>query len=127
MAHFAELDINNYVLRVVKISNDDILGEDGNESEEVGVEFCKSLFGEHTNWKQTSYNANFRNVFAGAGHTYNETLDVFISPAPYSSWIFSYDTLGWVPPVEYPSDAPTLGVGSYTWDELNQQWVEVTE
>ena len=45
MAHFAELDQNNVVTQVIVISNDDILDENGNESEQVGIQFCKNLYG----------------------------------------------------------------------------------
>ena len=65
MAHFAELDNNNTVLRVIVISNQDITDINGIESEEIGVGFCKKLFGHETNWKQTSYNKTFRTHFAG--------------------------------------------------------------
>ena len=69
MAHFAEIDSNldNVVLRVLVIGNDDILDENGEESEALGITYCKSLFGEETEWVQTSYNNNFRKNYAGAG------------------------------------------------------------
>ena len=122
MAHFAELNESNVVLRVISVSNEDILDGDGNESEEVGIAFCKSLFGEHTNWKQTSYNANFRKNYASIGGTYDEVRDAFIPPCPFLSWVFAEETCKWVAPIPYPDDGRL-----YTWDELNQQWVEVTE
>ena len=75
MAHFAQLGENNVVLQVIVISNNDIKDEQGNESEQVGIDFCKSLFGKDTNWVQTSYNRNFRKNFAGPGHTYDPVLD----------------------------------------------------
>ena len=67
MAHFAELDGNNVVLRVIVVNNSELLDASGNESESKGVAFCKSLHGENTNWKQTSYNSTFRKNFAGIG------------------------------------------------------------
>ena len=54
MAHFAQLDENNVVINVIVIHNNDILDENGNESEEVGIKFLKSIFGEATRWVQTS-------------------------------------------------------------------------
>jgi hypothetical protein len=48
MAHFAQLDENNIVISVVVINNEDCVDADGNESESVGVNFCKSLFGADT-------------------------------------------------------------------------------
>ena len=56
MAHFAELNEDNVVLRVTVIHNNEMLDEDGNEQESNGVEFLQSLFGEDTIWKQCSYN-----------------------------------------------------------------------
>ena len=78
MAHFAQLDDNNVVLRVIVVHNNDCKDAEGNESEAVGVAFCQSLLGG--NWKQTSYNGNMRGVYAGIGYTYNPTLDVFEPP-----------------------------------------------
>jgi hypothetical protein len=75
MAHFAELDNNNTVLRVVVIDNKDILDSNNVESEEIGVAFCKSLYGADTKWIQTSYNANFR-----GGCSYDEANDLFLAP-----------------------------------------------
>jgi len=60
MAHFAELDENNIVLQVTVVNNSDILDENGNESEEIGIQFNKNLLGQDTKWVQTSYNSNFR-------------------------------------------------------------------
>jgi len=79
MAHFAELDENNIVIRVIVVSNNELLDEQGQESEIKGIAFCKSLFGENTIWKQTSYNGNFRNQFAGIGNIYNSETDAFIA------------------------------------------------
>lgn len=82
MAHFAELDEKNYVVRVIVVDNDNTLDENGNESEEKGIEFCKNLLGGR--WKQTSYSAHpfdpnsFRGKFAGIGDYYDEELDRFV-------------------------------------------------
>ena len=56
MAHFAELDEDNKVLQIIVISNDVTYNENGVEEEELGIAFCKSLYGENTKWVQTSYN-----------------------------------------------------------------------
>ena len=77
MAHFAKLDENNKVIEVIVIHNNELL-DNGIESEAKGIEFCKSLFGG--NWIQTSYNANFRDKFAGIGDYYDEANDVFVAP-----------------------------------------------
>ena len=78
MAHFAKLDENNNVLEVIVVSNDDMLDEFGNESEEKGIEFCQSLHGPNSIWKQTSYNGNFRGSLAGIGMKYDPEKDVFV-------------------------------------------------
>ena len=67
MAHFAELDSNNLVLRVLVVDNSMIKNEKGNEVEQLGIDFLKSLFGQETFWVQTSYNGSFRKNYAGIG------------------------------------------------------------
>ena len=78
MAHFAEIDENNVVLRVIVVHNNDCLDENGNEVEAIGAAFCSSLLGG--TWKQTSYNGNFRGSYAGIGYIYDPVLDVFQFP-----------------------------------------------
>lgn len=80
MAHFAELDADNKVLRVIVVGNPDCLDANGAESEPVGVAFCQSLFGADTRWVQTSYNSTMRGKYAGIGDTYDAQQDLFISP-----------------------------------------------
>jgi hypothetical protein len=78
MAHFAEIDQDNKVLRVVVVANKDTADENGNEVEQIGKDFCNRLLGG--NWIQTSYNGNFRGKYAGIGDTYDSVLDIFVSP-----------------------------------------------
>jgi hypothetical protein len=78
MAHFAELDNNNIVTRVIVVNNKDILDSNGQESEAIGKEFCLQ-FGSGP-WVQTSYNGRFRGVFAGIGAIYDPIQDKFIAP-----------------------------------------------
>lgn len=80
MAHFAELDSTNTVVRVVVIGNPDCLDDAGNESEAVGIAYCQRLFGAHTRWLQTSYNGSIRGAYAGVGFTYDPESDTFIAP-----------------------------------------------
>ena len=82
MAHFAELNENNVVLRVVVVSNDDITDENGVEQEQLGIAFMKNLLGPETRWVQTSYNGNFRGKYTGAGDIYDPIADVFKEPEP---------------------------------------------
>ena len=115
MAHFAKLDENNVVEQVIVVSNNDTLDADGNEVESIGVAFCQKLLGG--NWKQTSYNANFRKHYAGIGYTYDASRDAFIPPQPYPSWLLDADC-NWQAPVAMPSDGKM-----YSWDEAAQAWV----
>jgi len=82
MAHFAELDESNVVLRVIVVHNNELLDADGVEQETLGQAFCTNLLGG--NWKQTSYNGKIRKNYAGAGYTYNPVLDEF-NPPPSSA------------------------------------------
>ena len=118
MAHFAQLDENNVVLQVIVVHNNDCLDTDGNESEAVGVAFCKSLF-PNTRWKQTSYNGNMRKNYAGIGYTYREDIDAFVPPKPFPSWLLNAQAQ-WEAPVAMPTDG-----NMYTWDEETVNWVEV--
>ena len=116
MAHFAELDEDNKVLRVIVVNNEDIT-VDGVESETKGIEFCKKLFGQDTNWLQTSYNGNTRKKYAGVGDTYDELKDVFISPQPYESWSLDENN-DWQAPKPMPDE------GMWVWDEATLDWLE---
>jgi len=98
MAHFAQLDENNVVLQVVVVNNSVIESLPFPESEPVGVEFCKSIYGVDTIWKQTSYNQNFRKNYASIGGTYNPELDAFIRKKPLPECVFDPETCSWKPP-----------------------------
>jgi hypothetical protein len=121
MAHFAELDENNIVLRVIVVSNADTSDVNGVEREEIGVAFCHSLFGSSTVWKQTSYNGNIRKNYAGIGYSYDASSDAFIPPKPFPSWVLNEQTCVWDAPVAYPDDGK-----DYRWDEPTTSWIEVT-
>jgi len=118
MAHFAQLDENNKVIAVNVIANADCLDSDNNESETVGIAFCKSLWGSDTIWKQTSYNSNIRKNYAGIGYTYDSTRDAYISPKPYNSWVLDETTCKWEAPTAYPDDG-----NRYVWNEDTLSWV----
>jgi hypothetical protein len=78
MAHFAELDEANTVLRVIVVNNSDCLNAEGQEDEAVGIAFCQNLLGG--NWVQTSYNGNIRARYAGIGYKFDRVLNEFIPP-----------------------------------------------
>ena len=117
MAHFAQLE-NNVVKQVIVVSNQDILDENGQESEQKGIDFCSNLLGG--TWKQTSYNAKIRKNYAGIGYTYDEGRDAFIAPKPYNSWLLDENKAQWKAPVDYPTDDK-----KYTWDENTTSWKEL--
>jgi hypothetical protein len=129
MAHFAELNGSNQVVRVVVVGNDIAtangpLGE--NDMHVDGETWCKNFFKGGT-WKQTSYNNNFRKQYAGKGFTYDEAKDKFICPQPYSSWSLDEND-DWQAPVARPTnqgdDEDNRKIAQ--WDDVNQQWIAET-
>jgi hypothetical protein len=104
MSHWAEIDNNNIVLRVLVGPN---YGDEGEA-------FFNALGGT---WVKTSYNGNIRKNYAGIGFTYDATRDAFIGPKPYNSWLLDEDTCRWQAPVPYPTDDLM-----YEWDEELTDW-----
>lgn len=126
MAHFAELDSNSIVTRVLVVDNFNILDSEGNESEEVGIDFLRSVFPDSGDWVQTSYNGNFRIRYAGIGMKYYEEYDGFGHPAPPGdnpSWVLNTTTLEWEPPTPMPTEEATEG-HFWSWDEPSVSWIE---
>ena len=117
MAHFAQLDANNVVTRVIVVANKDTADANGVEEEHIGVAFCEKLFGG--TWKQTSYNGNMRKNYAGIGYTYNADIDAFAPPKPFASWVLNNETAQWEAPIPMPTDGKM-----YTWDEATTSWKE---
>jgi hypothetical protein len=76
MAHFARIE-NNIVQQVIVVNNEVLENKPFPESEPIGISFCKSLYGENTEWLQTSYNSNFRGKYAGSGMIYNPATNTF--------------------------------------------------
>lgn len=125
MAHFAEIGLDNKVLRVIVVHNNELMDENGVEQEAKGAEFCRVLFGGA--WVQTSYNANFRKNYAGIGFTYDTQRDAFIPPQPFPSWVLDEDTCRWNAPVPYPTDVGTPEAPKlYTWNEATTSWTLIT-
>jgi len=129
MAHFVRLDSDNKVIEVVVLNNEVITDENGEEQEQLGIDFLSNLNGvgritiEGESWKQTSYNRNFRKNYPGKGFTYDSERDAFIPPKPYDSWILNEDTCQWEPPTAEPADAGVDGK-LYAWNENTQVWDE---
>ena len=114
MSHFAKIDENNIVTKVVVANQEAIDTQDGT-------------------WIQTSYNTYgvkhygqdgeedsgtpLRKNYAGIGYTYDSDRDAFIGPTPFPSWTLNEETCNWESPVSYPTDDKL-----YNWDEENQKW-----
>ena len=105
------------------------------EEEIIGIAFCKKLFGSNTNWKQTSYNGNLRVRYAGIGYSYDPSLDAFVPPKPFASWVIDTNPAHWTAPLVEPTlTQEQIDAGSsYRWDEDAYQadnttgWVLETE
>lgn len=118
MAHFAQIDENDTVLRVITISNTDAPDPLVN-SEPLGQAFIANVLGLPGEWRQTSYNGNFRKQYCGPGYRYDVDADVFIAPQPYPSWTLDSNH-DWQAPTPRPTP------GEWRWDEDTLSWVEVT-
>ena len=124
MAHFAEVNSSNEVLRVVVISNTDVDANGGDQHADAET-FVTNLLGHEGTgvaWKQTSFNHNFRKQYASIGMTYDRIKDKFINPKPYASWALDAND-DWQPPVNYPADGTFEK--QYEWDEDTTSWKEI--
>ena len=110
MAHFAELDENNIVIRVIRVY-------DAHEAD--GENWCHDFAGGR--WKQTSYNNNIRYNYAGIGYVFDADADAFYAPQLYPSWSLD-ETYTWQPPTPYPTDGAV-----HVWDEANVKWSVMVE
>ena len=106
MAHFAEINSDNQVLRVIVVAD---------EHETNGTEWCNNLLGG--TWVQTSYNNRIRKQYAGIGFTYDPDADVFVAPQPFPSWTLDSNH-DWQPPTPKPE-------GDYSWNEEELEWVAI--
>jgi len=128
MSHWAELDQNNLVIRVLVGDNNDPNGDEGYQW------LIDNLGGT---WVKTSYNAiagkridpetnevldqpGFRKNYAGIGYTYDELRDAFIPPKQHPSWILNEESCIWVPPI----DRPFAEGKTYLWNESSLSWDE---
>ena len=113
MAYFAEIGLDNIVLRVV------VINDNNAEQEELGASFCRDLFGG--TWLQTVKDGSFRKNFATVGSTYDSNKNAFIPPKTFNSWVLDESTCKWVPPFAYPDDD-----NQYIWNEDTQTWDIIT-
>jgi hypothetical protein len=112
MAHFAELDKDNIVVRVVVVPD---------EHQHRGHDFLSEDLDLGGRWVQTSYNGSMRKKYAGIGDTFDERRDAFIPPKPHDSWLMDEATCLWNAPIAKPTDGKR-----YDWDEDTLSWVEDT-
>jgi hypothetical protein len=122
MAHFAQIDKNGVVSNVVVVDNTVISDAAGVEHEQLGIDFCKDLFGADTNWVQTHYSGSKRGNYAGVGFKYDPAHNAFIPPQPFPSWTLETETFQWEAPVSMPADGKM-----YIWDEPTTSWVEMKD
>ena len=122
MAHFAEIDENGKVLRVVVGCNQEVNSHGGDQSEEAALDFGNRvpLSKNGVKWIQTSYNRNFRKNYAGAGFTYDSNRDAFIAPKLHNSWVLNESKCIWEAPIAFPIDEKYMPF--VNWDESNQRW-----
>jgi hypothetical protein len=97
ISYFAELK-DNIVLRTIAINTSEILDENGQESEGLGIAFCQNLFGGE--WKQTFENSSIRKNYAMDGDIYDEVRNAYIKPKPedtqYGKYVFDEESCKWV-------------------------------
>jgi hypothetical protein len=126
MAHWAELDDDNKVLRVVVTDNNDPNNDEGYKmlTESLGGIWIKTSYTSRGGNKINPntgevelVGSSFRKNYAGFGYTYDEERDAFIPPKPYESWILDEDSCLWKPIVEKPNDGLF-----YKWNEESQSW-----
>ena len=111
MSHFAEIDLENKVIRVLVGDNNDPVGDEGYKW------LVNNLGGT---WIKTSYNGNIRFNYAGIGYYFDEVRDAFIAPKPFNSWVLDEATCRWNSPVPCPQDGKM-----YNWNEDKLNWVEI--
>lgn len=122
MAHFAELDENNIVVRVNHAP--DNITEEEIRARGLNVRQCSynTRSGVHhdpiTGLASEDQSKAFRKNFPGPGWKYDESIDGFIEPQPYPSWTLNSTTGVW--------DAPVAKTDENTkWDEASQSWVDI--
>lgn len=128
MANYARVNSQNIVVYVTSIPNEMITDMNGVEHEEWAYKHLYETIPDSLGdrWIQTSYNDNFRFSYAGIGYLYNETLDAFIPPKPFDSWVLNQQTISWESPIGPHPQLTQQQIDDknfYRWDEENQNWV----
>jgi hypothetical protein len=112
MSHFAEIDEDGIVKRVIVVEQEVL---------------DSGIFGDPKNWIQTSYNTSggkhrlggipMRKNYASVGYRYDKARDAFLPPQPHPSFVLDEECGGWKAPKEYPDDGK-----EYQWDESKKDW-----
>ena len=89
MSHWAEIDLNNKVIRV-------LVGDNNDPADDEGHQWLLDNLGG--TWIKTSYNGNIRFNFAGIGYSYDEVRDAFIAPEPEGNLGLDETTCQWIMP-----------------------------
>lgn len=123
MSHFAQLDENDVVTQVIRITQDVL---------DTGA------FGDPNSFVQTSYNTRggihydengnpsadqskaLRKNYAGIGFKFDRVRDAFIEPQPFPSWSLNETSCLWEAPTPYPDDG-----NIYIWDESTLSWIKL--
>lgn len=127
MAHWAELDSNNVVTRVLVGDNNDPAGDEGYQwlIDNLGGTWVKTSYNAVAGkWRnpetnEITDNPGFRKNYAGIEYTYDSQRDAFIPPKLFNSWVLNEETCIWEAPVAYPNDGKF-----YTWDEEVTNWID---
>jgi len=124
MAHYAFIDSNNVVVKVIT-GVDETVTQLDNGVEVGGSTEAWEQFYENQPWhsgltcKRTSYNSKIRKQFCGIGFTYDDVRDEFVAPQPFESWTLDENN-DWNPPTPMPSTG-----GPYRWSEEDLEWVAI--
>jgi hypothetical protein len=119
MAHWAELDENNVVIRVLVGDNDDPNGDEGYQwlIDNLGGRWVKTSYNTFRG-KHLSGGTPFRGNYAGNGYVYDENLDAFLPPKEFDSWIVDEENFDMVPPIPRPDS------GIWLWNQEIGAWEE---
>lgn len=132
MAHFAEINKNNIVIRVLVTDNNDPNGDEGYKwlIDNLGGTWIKTSYNtlggiHYTNGQPSEDQSKaLRKNYAGIGFIYDADMDAFIPPKPFDSWVLNLETAEWESPIEYPTNGQ-----KYNWNEsiVNWELVETEE
>ena len=124
MAHFAEVDDTNTVIRVAAL-HDDVVTD-----EQAGIDFLNDLYPGSETWVQCFKDGSSRHNYPGPGHVWDAANDAFYESQPYPSWSLNGD-YRWQAPTPLPVEPVTVNLDGETydtfvvhrWDEETTSWI----